>query len=332
MFYDNILVSFSNGSGVYEYNCSISFLFYNILKMLKYIYTTLFLIFSLSFSYSSYASILEYENTIIQQWEQLLNEYNQANNTNVLYTDTDAITDVLINLYDAWEIEDMKILSDGFALKNRVSIYEQFTQEQNFPTYSEEELNIPTQNNYSPLANYNRNTAKNYALYWANKSPRNSNYSYYQGSLNGQNFVSQALYAGGVPFDCIPLLINKTLPSCWYYNTLFPANTWWAAHNFYLHAIISDKYTKFNDNNYGRSQMQVWDIVQLDIGNTGTMNQSMMITKKTGNNYNQIFVTYSKEYNIPNNDRKDVSLQEVITITQAIDSPYYALHFWKVNY
>gem|GEM_PF-2797441 len=72
--------------------------------------------------------------------------------------------------------------------------------------------------------------------------------------------------------------------------------------------------------------------MQLDIGNTGTMNQSMMITKKTGNNYNQIFVTYSKEYNIPNNDRKDVSLQEVITITQAIDSPYYALHFWKVNY
>jgi len=318
------------------------FYLFNTIIIYKILYTTLLSILLL-FAYTSYAfesdishmneiGVLTHETTIIQQWENILNTYNKENDTNFSYTNIDALPDILINLYEAWKIEDLKILWEWFALKNRVSIYEQFTPEQNFPTYTEEEWNLIHQNNYSPLTNYSRYIARQYA--YNNVYTRNPYYNIYEGEYNGQNFVSQVLSAGWIPY--VGQFIFDTFNAdAWFYNSIIPSHTWGNAHAFYVHAMISDKYTKVNNNPNGRSQLQIWDIIQMDIGNNGTINHSMVVTKKTGNNYNQIYVTYNIDYDLNMwNWGKDVPLNQAISnvLNYGNGNVPYTLHLWKINY
>gem|GEM_PF-1988230 len=181
-------------------------------------------IYASNISLSDTSGFLEYENDLFIQGEILLDEYNQENNTNFTSSDIDQLPKILNVLVSEDRIQEARIIDEYFLLSNQVSIYDLFAPEQNFPTFEQSQTQLETQNMFSPLANYNRNSAKNYAYNWVyQRNPAYDYYAQFGWSNNGQNFVSQVLAAGGVTHLCTKNDINLFDSSCWYYS-----NTWYA--------------------------------------------------------------------------------------------------------
>lgn len=140
---------------------------------------------------------------------------------------------------------------------------------------------------------YNNIAARDYAYKWWNG--RNPLYDYYaskQGcSISDKNcwakwndcanFVSQALYAGGMKMKYGPSYTHST---SWSYGVV-PSYTWGGAHNFYTHwktrAGVANSSTA----------LQTGDAVSADFTKDGDIDHTALITKNTGNASNQKFLT-----------------------------------------
>lgn len=136
---------------------------------------------------------------------------------------------------------------------------------------------------WKTFASYSPSTAVNYAVtYWSNY---NSAYRAYDNDCT--NFISQAVRAGGWPFDEVG---DRTANNTWYYGsfTFTTSYSWAGAHNFNLF---------FNQSGRGFaaqyfSDLLVGDLLQADFGPSpdGNISHSMVVTKK--DSYGNVYLTY----------------------------------------
>ncbi|WP_301247587.1 amidase domain-containing protein [Paenibacillus vandeheii] len=144
---------------------------------------------------------------------------------------------------------------------------------------------------------YNNIAARDYAYNWWNG--RNTVYStYYAEKVGGcnvsdgqtcwnkwndcANFVSQALYAGGMKFK---YGASFTSDESWNFGSLIPSHTWGGAHNFYKHwktragvaSTVSD--------------LQTGDAVSLNTDTDADIDHTVIITKNTGNSSANKYIT-----------------------------------------
>ncbi|GIP44045.1 hypothetical protein J45TS6_25040 [Paenibacillus sp. J45TS6] len=142
---------------------------------------------------------------------------------------------------------------------------------------------------------YNNITARDYAYSWWNK--RNPTYSTYYAEKNGcdvansscwakwndcTNFVSQALYAGGMKFRTGS---SYTSNDAWQFGPLVPTYTWGGAQNFYNH------WSKRAGVASAVTALQTGDAVNADFGADGSINHTAIITKNTGNSASNKYLT-----------------------------------------
>jgi hypothetical protein len=138
---------------------------------------------------------------------------------------------------------------------------------------------------------YDYIAARDYAYQWWDG--RNPTYSTYYAEEYGcepedecwndcTNFVSQALYAGGMKFTPGTSVTSYT---AWQFGPLMPTYTWGGAHNFYLHwkwrAGVAASVT----------DLQTGDAVNADFDNDGDIQHTAIITKNTGNYNNNKYLT-----------------------------------------
>ncbi len=172
------------------------------------------------------------------------------------------------------------------------------------------ELSEHTQN--ITTSSYNSSTAANYATTWWNKT-NNTDFPYYadyygqsttNNNLNdlpagasGQsnprrgwndctNFVSQAIYKGGISTIKSGLILPHTSNDNWYYSDSKPSYTWGGADNFYKHFSNRAGIASIS------SDLQVGDVVSIDFTGDGSIDHTIIITKTTGTATSQQFVTY----------------------------------------
>jgi hypothetical protein len=139
------------------------------------------------------------------------------------------------------------------------------------------DIRLAAEATYSPTA------AANYALTYAYSY--NSNYRVYSAN-DCTNFTSQALRAGGWPFDETG---GRTEPTTWYYGSFefTTSYSWAAAHNFYLFFKQSGR--GFMASYF--SDLLKGDMVQADWGPTpdGNISHSMIVDEVVNG---VAFVTY----------------------------------------
>ena len=125
---------------------------------------------------------------------------------------------------------------------------------------------------------YAQKWAKSYNPVWGNYSTANSG-----GGGDCTNFVSQVLYAGGIPED-------KSGSAQWYWDNGKPPSvsssrsaSWTGVNELY-------NYIKTNTSGNGwrgpqgnvyasRKDMKIGDIIQIDFGKNGTWDHSVVVTK-----------------------------------------------------
>lgn len=161
-------------------------------------------------------------------------------------------------------------------------------------------------------SSYDSSAAATYATTWWNKT-NNTGYPYYadyygqsttNNNLNdlpsgatGQsnprrgwndctNFVSQAIYKGGISTIKTGLILPHTSVGNWYYSDSRPSHTWGGADNFYKH--FSNRAGVASTS----SDLQVGDVVSVDFTGDGSVDHTIIITKTTGTGTTQQFVTY----------------------------------------
>ncbi|MFZ3590469.1 amidase domain-containing protein [Bacillus sp. DJP31] len=160
---------------------------------------------------------------------------------------------------------------------------------------------ISTQNNVTPISNevsistvysngYNNIAARDYAYKWW--TGRNPSYGYYA-NKNGcsitnescwndcTNFVSQALYAGGMR---LKYGSSYTSSASWSYGVV-PSYSWGGAQNFYLHWKNRAGVTSSS------SALQTGDAVNADFQGDGDMEHTAIITRNTGSASSQKYLT-----------------------------------------
>jgi hypothetical protein len=147
-------------------------------------------------------------------------------------------------------------------------------------------------------ATYSPTAAVNYAYtYW---STYNSSYRTYPNDCT--NFISQAVKAGGWPYDESG---SRTASDTWYYGSFSTATTsysWAGAHNW--HGFTNQSGRAFIATYF--SDMLKGDVLQADFGPTpdGNISHTMMVTSK--NTAGTIFLTYHS------NNTRDKSIDDLI--------------------
>lgn len=140
---------------------------------------------------------------------------------------------------------------------------------------------------------YDNIKARDYAYkWWDGRNPLYDYYAYKEGcSVSSKscwsewndcaNFVSQALYAGGMKMKYGS---SYTSDSSWSYGVV-PSYTWGGAHNFYKHwksrAVVASTV----------SALQTGDAVNADFSSDGHIDHTALITKNTGSASNQKYLT-----------------------------------------
>ncbi len=273
-----------------------------------------------------------YENLINTQWEQLIKKYLEKEKNKTLdFNIQDKIYKDYVNkkLYEKekWfnknNIDNnFKILDEYNRLLNTTPIDKNI-----FPVWTTDNINANSNILSTPwYSYYNRTRAVSYATYWIWQ--RNSNYSYYSWLWNCTNFTSQVLKAWWVPDENNWTINWRTKKENWYYGSIFqaPTYTWWWAHNFFQHAsVTTSKYQNINS----FWQLQLWDIIQIDYWKTWTIRHSMIVSNITWAWTNNIYLTYSSDYDIPANDRLNTPLSSILQNYPQTSNNYY---IWKIIY
>ena len=151
---------------------------------------------------------------------------------------------------------------------------------------------FPTQTVNAAWRNYNRTEAVQYAKKWSNVSPYKNGYNPSWGNFSSMggdctNFVSQVLFAGGIPED-------KSGSYQWYWDNMKPpsdgsgrspsrSSSWAGVNELYT-------YIKYNTQLNGpngprgdvyakRENMELGDIVQMDFNKNGSWDHSAVVTE-----------------------------------------------------
>jgi hypothetical protein len=140
---------------------------------------------------------------------------------------------------------------------------------------------------------YDNIKARDYAYkWWDGRNPLYDYYAYKQGCSiydkscwskwnDCANFVSQALYAGGMKMRYGS---SYTSSASWSYGVV-PSYTWGGAHNFYLHwkarAGVASSV----------SALQTGDAVNTDYTGDGSIDHTALITKNTGSYSSNKYLT-----------------------------------------
>jgi hypothetical protein len=135
----------------------------------------------------------------------------------------------------------------------------------------------------SIITDYNRNSAIEYANFWALK--RNPNYFDYT-KIGGDctNFISQVLHAG----ECS---MNFDKANGWYYVSSDKKSPSWTGTNFLYGFLINNKTQGPFAVNVTINEIEVGDIIQLNFENDFLYNHSLVITKiQEPRTYDNIFI------------------------------------------
>jgi hypothetical protein len=162
------------------------------------------------------------------------------------------------------------------------------------------------------ISSYGGSGAATYAQTWWNKT-NNTDYPYYAeyygqststNNLNdlpsgasGQsnprrgwndctNFISQAIYEGGVEMIQSGWLLPHQNVDNWYYTDSKPSHTWGGAPNFYQHFSARAGVASSS------GLLQVGDAISVDFTGDGSCDHTIIITYATGTYTNQQYVTY----------------------------------------
>lgn len=165
--------------------------------------------------------------------------------------------------------------------------------------------------------NYNADTAVAYAYLWTEEGKELHNPDYHRYDADCTNFVSQVLYAGGIP----QVSGDRTSSEAWYYEwglIARPSYTWSGAHNLYEHL-------RNHSSNIVRItstvELQVGDIISFDTDpDDGTFHigHTAVVTGKTGNTWDKILLTYHST------DREDYPASNLINLG-------YLAYAWSVG-
>lgn len=123
----------------------------------------------------------------------------------------------------------------------------------------------------SRASGYNRSAAAAYATQWAlGRNPQYANFENLGGDCT--NFISQCLYAGGIPMHTGSPLLNSN----WFYITSSNrSSTWTGANNFRQYLLSSSSKISYYNGFY--SNVQAGDIVQL-LNSSGNAYHSLIVS------------------------------------------------------
>ncbi len=154
--------------------------------------------------------------------------------------------------------------------------------------------------------NYDATAAVEYAHEWTEAGKELCNPDFHRENADCTNFVSQVLYAGGIS----QVSGSRTSSEAWFYEygiIARPSYTWSGAQNLYDHL-------KNHSNNvervYSTADIEVGDIISFDTvpdDNVFHIGHSAVVTKKTGNAWANIYLTYHST------DREDYPASNLVT-------------------
>lgn len=126
-----------------------------------------------------------------------------------------------------------------------------------------------------PFAKYNRDAVKSYADRWWN----DYNPEYSQFAVDCTNFVSQCLYAGGIPMD----YTNSKEKGWWYRkkqgNVAVWSFSWSVAHSLYWY--LMNPHSVFYAKQVTEPQLlQIGDVILYDWNGTGRYGHSVIVAEK----------------------------------------------------
>lgn len=166
-------------------------------------------------------------------------------------------------------------------------------------------------------SNYNATAAVAYAHLWTEEGDELQNPDYHRYDSDCTNFVSQVLYAGGIP----QVSGNRTSSAAWFYDwglIARPSYTWSGAHNLYEHLRdYSSNVVRITST----VDLKVGDIISFDTepdDGTFHIGHTAVVTAKTGNSWDQIFLTYHSR------DREDYAASNLINLG-------YLAYAWSVG-
>ncbi len=250
----------------------------------------------------------EYEDEITQKWEKIINNTLKKS----IYWDKQYIQEA-IRLIQEWKVNNKtkEMLIEYIEIKNRLPII--WWIHINLSNIENQEV---TNKNFTPLWSifYNRNNAVNYANQRA--LSRNPNYISYSNDCT--NFTSQVLAAGWINY--IQVNTNWYLDSKnWWYsyqNWNSPTRSWTQAHSFFQHAQY---HTSTYTSSSSLSNLNIWDIIQMDWTGDWTIDHSAIITTKISNTTSGVQITYHS------NDKLNVPLINLVN-----QYPNIKIYWWKV--
>lgn len=222
---------------------------------------------------------------------------------------------LFLDLSDREVVEDIREFTNAAAklyIKQTVSsrASEPITTESSIPySYIQPRLNA---------GNYDAEAAVEYAYLWTEENQTLSNPNYHRYDEDCTNFVSQVLHAGGIP----QVDGARKSTASWYYDwglLARPSYTWSGAHNLYEHlrdySVNIERVTSTVD-------LKVGDIISFDTDpddNTFHIGHTAVITKKEGNTWDKIFLTYHST------DREDIAASVLVN-----DNGYLA-YAWSIE-
>lgn len=252
----------------------------------------------------------KYANTIALADRLLVDYYG---NDVMLSTDRDFVLDryceniklgLVLDLTDKAIVDDLKSFTDAAAemyVKQQSSRRsEAITEESDTPIDSSAKINPRLS-----AGNYNATAAVNYARTWTEENKKLCHPDFKRYDADCTNFVSQVLYAGGIP----QISGGRKDAASWFYEwglVARPSYTWGGAQNLYDHL-------KNHSTNVSRitttADIEVGDIISFDTDpndNTFHIGHSVVVTEKNGNTWDKILVTYHST------DREDYPASKLV--------------------
>jgi hypothetical protein len=157
--------------------------------------------------------------------------------------------------------------------------------------------------NHSAVRAYAYNYAKDY----------NRNYRSFGNDC--QNFVSQALSAGGWSYT-----------SEWWYFSFYQSLPWVNANDFYNFVKRSGRATLTND----PTQLEAGDILQVDWDGGGSIDHSMIVTRKDSAS-GTVYLTYHSGFNGPVVDKPYWQLKYAPNDPHLILYPKLKFYGWRLK-
>lgn len=221
---------------------------------------------------------------------------------------------LFLDLTDRDVVERIRVFTDAAAKLYII----QTTNSENEPVTQDSIASLSNTQPRTTAYTYDADAAVAYAHLWTEEGQTLSNPNYHRYDEDCTNFVSQVLYAGGIP----QITGNRTSTSSWYYDwgiLARPSYTWSGAHNLYEH--LRD-YRSNIVRITSTADLKVGDIISFDTEpNDGTFHigHTAVVTRKDGNSWSDIYLTYHST------DREDIAASILVNTNG------YLAYAWSIG-